>query len=386
MNTRRIDIDTRTFVRFWLVPFGIFLAALLIVQAQVALIILGISLFLALALNAPVSFISRKLPGKSRVAATAIAYVAVLGFLTAVIFLVIPPIVQQTAKFAQNIPSVVETTTQQWTGLRHFVEQYNLQSQLDTALNSIKETAGGWAGDIGQNVIKGIGSFFSFFAGLILVIVLTFLMLIEGPEWMKRVWRLYPDKQKMEKHRRIVGRMYGVVSGYVTGQLTVSTIGATAAGLFVFILSLIFPAIDSTLAFPTAAITFILSLIPMFGATIGGVIITLLLALNSIPAAIVYAVYFVVYQQIENNLIAPHIQARKIDLSALMVLSAVTIGLFMFGVIGGIIAIPIAGSIRVLIEEFLQNRHADNPEVQKIAPQIKLVAATKNSGDKKKKN
>jgi predicted PurR-regulated permease PerM len=147
--------------------------------------------------------------------------------------------------------------------------------------------------------------------------------------------------------------MYAVVTGYVTGQLTVSAIGAAAAALAVFILSLIFPVIPGNLAFPTAAITFVLSLIPMFGATIGGVLVALLLAFNNLPAGIIYIIYFIIYQQVENNFISPHIQAKKIDLSALAVLASVTIGIYVFGVVGGIIAIPIAGCIRVLIEEYM---------------------------------
>lgn len=355
----KIDIDTRTFVRFWLVVFGIGLAALLLYKAQTALIILGVSLFLALALNAPVSYIARKLPGRSRVGATALAYVAVIAVLGVILTLVVPAIIQQSAKVAQTIPSVVDSASHSWEGFRGFVEQYNLQGQLDSALKSIQSSASSWAGNVGQNIVSGIGSVFAGFAALILVLVLTFLMLIEGPAWLNRLWGMYIDKKKMETHRRIAGRIYGVVSGYVVGQLTVSTIGATAAGLFVFILSFIFPEVDPNLAMPTAAITFVLSLIPMFGATIGGVLIAVLLALNSLPAAIIYAIYFVIYQQIENNFIAPHIQARRIDLSALMVLGAVTIGLYMFGVVGGIIAIPIAGTVRILIEEHakLRKRH-----------------------------
>ncbi len=378
----KIDIDTRTFVRFWLVVFGIGLAALLLYKAQVGLIILGISIFLALALNGPVSLIAKRLPGKSRVAATAIAYVAVVIFLGVVITLVIPPIIQQTAKFAQRVPEVVESTTAQWSAVRHFVEQYNLQPQLDSALNSLKDTAGNWAGDVGKNVINGIGSVFGFIAGLILVLVLTFLMLIEGPAWMGRIWGLYRDKERMQHHRRLVGRMYGVVSGYVTGQLTVSAIGATAAGLFVFLLSLFIHDIPSGLAMPTAAITFVLSLIPMFGATIGGVIIATLLALNNIPAAIIYVIFFIVYQQIENNFISPHIQAKRIDLSALMVLAAVTIGLYMFGVVGGIIAIPIAGSIRILVEEYLEQRR--QTDKRKATPKAELAAAAVAMVEKEK--
>ncbi len=149
-----------------------------------------------------------------------------------------------------------------------------------------------------------------------------------------------------------------------------------------FILSFIFPEVDANLAMPTAAITFILSLIPMFGATIGGVLIAILLALNSIPAAIIYAIFFVVYQQVENNLIAPHIQAKRIDLTALMILGAVTIGLYMFGVIGGIIAIPIAGTVRILIEEFLESRrHEDEKTKARHAKAVEadVVATTRKN-------
>jgi predicted PurR-regulated permease PerM len=348
-----IDIDTKTFVRFWLVVIGFGLAALAIYNALGALIILGTALFLALALNIPVSKISRRLPGKSRVAATAISYVAVLVFLGAIIFLVIPPIVQQTAKFAQNIPSYVDTASSQWHGLKGFIDQYNLQPQVDQAVQSLKSSTSSWAGNVGQTVISGVGSLFTFLASLLLVLVLAFLMLIEGPAWMKRIWGLYENRGRMEIHKRIVSRIYGVVAGYVSGQLTVSTLAATFSGLAVFVISLVFGNVPINLALPAAAITFLLSLIPMFGSTIGGILIALLLSFNSVPAGITYFIYFVVYQQIENNFLSPHIQSRKIDLSALAILASITIGLYIFGLAGGIIAIPIAGSLRVLLDEYL---------------------------------
>jgi predicted PurR-regulated permease PerM len=352
----RIDIDTSTFVRFWLVVIGFGVLIYSIIIASTALLILGVSLFLALALSVPVARLAKLLPGKSRVGATAIAYVAVIAFLGAVVTLVIPPIVQQTARFAQNIPVVVESAIVESQELRNLIDEYNLQPQVDQAITSIQESAAGWAGNVGQNLISGVGSFFAFITALILVLVLTFLMLVEGPTWMQRIWAAYRSKARREKHKHVVGRIYAVFTGYVIGQLTVSSIGAVSAGLAVFILSLIFPAVSSSLAFPTAAITFVLSLIPMFGATIGGTLVGVLLAFNSIPAAIIYLVYFVVYQQVENNFISPQIQAKRIELSALAVLVSVTIGIYMFGVIGGIMAIPIAGSIRVLLEEYFRSR------------------------------
>jgi predicted PurR-regulated permease PerM len=360
----RIDIDTKTFVRFWLVVIGFGFAIFAVYSAREALIILGVSLFLALALNRPVSRISRILPGKSRTAATALAYVLVVVILGAIIFLVIPPIVQQTAKFVQNVPSFVNTATNQYKGLNGLIDQYNLKPQVDQAVNSIKDSTASWASNVGKSVISGVGSFFSFLTAFVLVLVLTFLMLIEGPVWMKRLWGIYNDKKKMVLHQRIVSRIYGVVSGYVTGQLTVSVIGAVLAGAAVFVLSFIFPQIPAGLTFPTAAITFVLSLIPMFGATIAGLLIATLLAFNNLPAAIIYIIYFFIYQQVENNFVAPQVQAKKIELSALAVLGSVTIGLYLFGIVGGIIAIPIAGSIRVLLDEYLKHSKAERLETK----------------------
>jgi len=370
----RIDIETQTFVRFWLVVIGFGVAILALYNARVALIILGVSFFLALALNSPVSKISKILPGKSRVGATAISYVLVVVLLGAIVTLVVPPIVQQTAKFVQTVPTLIDNASTQYGGVNDLITKYNLQPQVDQAVNSIKANTSSWAGNVGQTVVSGVGSLFAFFTALILVLVLTFLMLIEGPMWMQRIWRLYDDKRKMAMHKRITSRIYGVVNGYVTGQLTVSAIGATAAGLVVWILSFVFPEIPGALAFPAAAITFVLSLIPMFGATIGGVIIAILLFFNAPWSALVYGIYFIAYQQLENNFISPHIQAKKIELSALAVLGAVTIGLYMFGVVGGIIAIPIAGTIRVLLDEYLNHTTQERLEKERLTAKLAKTA------------
>lgn len=189
--------------------------------------------------------------------------------------------------------------------------------------------------------------------------------------WLERIWGVYNDEERMKHHRQLVHRMYSVVTGYVTGQLTVSGIGATLAGLVVFILSLFIPSVPSNLALPTVAIAFTLSLIPMFGATIGGVIVALLLAFNNLTAGIIFAVYFIIYQQIENNFISPTIQSRRLELSALTVLGSVTIGLYVFGLAGGIISIPIAGCIKVLLEDYLERAKKNREKSER--PLTKLV-------------
>lgn len=371
----RIDIETRTFVRFWLVPVGLLLALTAIVAAQQALIIIGTALFLALALNRPVSALANVLPGKSRVGGTAIAYVLVIAFIGLFISFVVPPVVEQTAKVVESVPTVVEQVQSQWKGLNEVVQRYGLEGQVDQAVNSVKDSAADWAKSVGSNVVSGVGSIFGFVTALFLTLVLSFLMLIEGPRWLKLIWNTYNDDERMLHHQELTSKIYHVVTGYITGQLAVSGIGAFFTGLTVFIISWIFN-VPHNLALPAAAIAFILSLIPMFGATIAGVLICLLLAFNDISAAVVFAVYFIVYQQIENNFISPTIQSKTVELSALAILGSVTIGLYLFGIAGGIISIPIAGSIKVLLEDYLER--AKHRRKQSEKPLHKLVRAIKD--------
>lgn len=367
----KIEIDTKTFVRFWLVVIAFAFAILAIYSASAALILIGIAFFLALALNAPVSFLAGHLPGKSRVGGTAIAYVLVIAILGAIAFLVVPPIVQQTAKFVDTVPGLVETASTQWHGVNQLVEKYHLQPQVDSAIQGLKDNTLGWATGASQNVLSGLGSFLSLMASAFLVLVLSFLMLIEGPMWLGRLWGIYNNEERMESHKKLVHRMYSVVTGYVGGQLTVSAIGAISAGITVFILSLFFQGVPANLALPTVAIAFTLSLIPMFGATIAGVLVSALLAFNDLTAGIIFAAFFIVYQQIENNFISPTIQSKRVELSALTVLASVTIGIYVFGLAGGIISIPIAGCLKVLLEEYLERAKKNRQKSEK--PLAKLV-------------
>ncbi len=370
----RIEIDTQTFVRFWLVVIAFALAALLIYSARTGLIIVGTALFLALALNGPVTALARKLPGKSRLGSTAISYVLIMALVSVFTFLAIPPVVQQTARFAQTVPTLVNDTTARYGGLNDIIQRYNLQPQVDSALDSIKNNASNIARNAGGTLASSVSSIFSFLAAFFLVLVLSFLMLLEGPAWMKRIWSLYQNPALMRRHRNVAQKMHHVVSGYVVGQLTVSGIGAVAAGITVAILGLVF-GFPANLAIPSAALTFVLSLVPMFGATIGGIVVALLIAFNAPYAALIYIVFFILYQQVENNFISPSIQSKRLDLSALTVLVAVTIGLYLFGIAGGIISIPIAGSIKVLIEDYLEHakkvREDNHKPLHRLAKKLK---------------
>ena len=90
----------------------------------------------------------------------------------------------------------------------------------------------------------------------------------------------------------------------------------------------------------------------MFGSLLGGALVSILLAFNNWPAGLIFLAYTIIYLQIESNIISPKIQGKGMRLPALIVLASVTIGMYMFGLIGAIVSIPIAGCIKILLEEF----------------------------------
>ena len=352
----RIEIDTKTFVRFWLVVIGFALVALAIYSASTALIIIGSALFLAIALSKPVTLLTKILPGKSRVLSTALAYVVIITLLGVIVFLVIPPIITQMTKFAETVPNLVDSATKQYAGASDFVNRYSLQPQVDKMVIAIQDGISGF----GATLVSGLGSLLATITALILVLVLAFLMLVEGPSWLNKLWAAYDDNDKMVAHRKLLGKMYNVVTGYVVGQLSVSAIAGTVAGVAVFVLSVIFGTVPADLAIPSAMIVFVSSLVPLFGAMIGASLVSLILALNSITVAIVFLVFFILYQQVEANYISPTIQSKRIDLSDLIILIAVTIGIYLFGIAGGIISIPIAGCIKVISEDYFARVHKNH--------------------------
>jgi len=353
----KIEIETKTFIRFWLVVVAFVALFAVVTSAVQALVVIGTAFFLALALNGPVNKLASIMPGRSRVAGTTIAYILVVAFLGAFTFLVVPPVIEQSAKVAGSIPALVDEVQEQERGISDLAVQYGLEEQLNQTYENIKKNATdwatNWAQNIGANIITSVGSLVGFFVATLLVIVLTFLMLIEAPRWQAMLWSVYNDKERMKHHRELATKMHTVVSGFVTGQLAVAAVAAFFAGFTVFLLSWLFT-VPHNLALPAAAIVFILTLIPMFGSTIAGVLISVLIAFNDVGAAVIFAVYFIVYQQIENNFISPAIQSKTVELSALAVLVAVTIGVYLFGIAGGIISIPIAGSIKVLVEDYVE--------------------------------
>lgn len=346
-----INIHSTTVIRV-LALVGITLLVLtLLHNIATPLTLIFISFFLAIALNPAVSKIAKKLRSKSRVRATGAAYVLVLIFLTSFIAFVVPPLVSQTVDFVQDVPGAIQDNKNNNASVNEFVERYNLEDQVNRFTNDF----GNRFGDLGKPVLSTAGAIGSAVANTIIVLVLTFMMLVEGPGWLKKFWAIQPASKR--KHRQeIATKMYRVVTNYVNAQVIIAALGGIFASIMIFILSQIFDA--SVNAVALGGIIALFALMPLIGTTIGAAIVVLACLLVSVPLAISIAIFFIVYQQIENATIQPLIQSRGNNLTPLIVFSAALIGVSLGGLLGAILAIPAAGCIKVLTDDYFARKSA----------------------------
>lgn len=357
----KIDIDTKTFIRFLLVVSVFVGVIFLVLKLWPALLIIVVAFFLALALNPSVSALSRRLPGKSRILATLIAYVLILGLIGSFIYVAVPPTIEQTMNFVHNLPEYINNLREQQglvaTVFNDFIVRYQLQDELAKVVEGVQTQALNAAGGIGGTVVAGVSSFFAGLVTVLTLLVLTFLMLVEGPDWQRRFFNLIPDKIASERYEKLSRKMYGVVSSYVNGQLVVALIAATLGLIALFVLTQIFQ-LPLGLILPLVGVIFITDMIPVIGATIGATIVIIVLLFSNPAAALAFLVYFLIYQQVENNFIQPVVQAKTVALSALSILIAVILGISLLGIVGGILAIPIAACIRLLIIDYIEHRNS----------------------------
>lgn len=358
--SKQIETDLRTFIKFWLVPLGIGAIIFILYKAIVGLVIIGISIFLALALKPLVrkvnNFFTKHFgqDKKHQNLSAVFAYLIVVLVIGAIIAIVGPVVVNETAKFVQHFPDTFENTFGGWEGINNFGKNLGINDLHNEAANALTKLSDSLLGLLSNNLVSSVSGVADVVMKIVLVLVLTLFFLLEGPELMDTLWKSFgsgEDQKTVKVARRVVSRMADVISTYVSRQVIIATIDGCASMTIVFVLSLIL-GFSPSLAIPMGLITMLFYLIPMFGQFIGGTLVTLLLLFSNPVAALSFAIIYIIYAQIENNVISPKIQGSALKLQPVIILCAIIIGMYMFGLLGAIIAIPIAGCIRVLIEEY----------------------------------
>ncbi len=343
---RLVRFRLRTILSLLVIIIAVAVALEVIWIARHVLTWIAISLFLALALNPAVEWLQRWRGLKRRGAAAAVAYLLALGLIVAIGFTFVPTLVSQVNDFVDKLPDYAHDITHGQGRLGFLETKYHIQERIRKAVSDGGATKVLGLSGVAVSVAKSV---ISIVVASITILFMTYFMLLEGPSWVERGFGLLPESSR-PRWRKVGHEIYRTVGGYVTGNLLISLI---AGGLTTIVLLLL----GVPYAVALGLIVAILDLIPLAGATIAAILIGTVAFIHSIPAGIIVVVFFIVYQQVENHVLQPLVYGRTVQLSPLAVLISILIGAELAGILGALGAIPVAGSIQVVINDWRAHRH-----------------------------
>src|SRR5581483_5353728 len=283
-----VTVTNRTILRTLIWLFLAILAYHFIGRVAHALTLIFLSLFLALAINPAVGWMRRRLKIKSRVRATAAAYLTAIVIIAAFFALIIPPLVRQTRDFVKDVPNIVQNFQTQDTSLARAARRYHVDVKLTQGAKDFAahySNFGGTVLDTGKRVVEAVVS-------VIVVLVLTFMMIVEGPQWVELISGTVEERNRM-RYRNIANRIYKAVSGFANGQVILAAVAGTFALVALEIATQIMNVSVNVIAL--AGIVAVFGIIPLFGNLTAAVVVVLFCLLKSPSLAVVMAIYFLVY-------------------------------------------------------------------------------------------
>ena len=328
---------TRAVLRITVILLSVTLLLWLLWLSRSIVVWVGIAALLACAIN-PLVGLLQKRARMPRWAAILVVYVIGLGVATGVAFTFVPPLITAAQNLAEDVPGYVDEISQA-RFVERLDEEYDVLQKIEDGLTgTLGDIAGpGTAVDLAQNVLNGL-------IALISVAVICFLLSLNGPRLGDPPLAQARGEQR-DRIRRLTDRMYRVVAGYVVGVVLVGVCGALAVYVFLSIAGVPYAVL---LSFWVA----LAALVPMVGATIGGVPYVTVAFFEGWPTGVAAIVFLLVYQQVENNVIQPAIHRRTVQLNALWIILAVLVGAQLLGILGALVAIPVAGIVQVLVQEW----------------------------------
>jgi predicted PurR-regulated permease PerM len=349
--------SVKSILRVALTVVAVVLALYIIYLLRKPLTWLFIATFLAIALSAPVAYLSKWM---KRGFAIAIVYFGLLLFPLVLAGLFIPPLVRQANNLADDVPQYAQDLrdfVNDNPSLRKLEEDYNFTEKIQEEARKLPAKIGDAAGVLSD---IGIGLVSSLFA-VVNILILSAFMLGGGGGWVEAFVRRQPPDRR-EAIRRAADHTRDAVSAYVAGALAQATVAGVTAFIVLSILGVPF-------ATALAALIFVLDLIPLVGATIGAIVVAVVTVFNDFPAdTIIWVIYSIIYQQVENNVIQPRIQSRAVNVHPFIVLLSVLFGATLFGVLGALLAIPLAATLQIATREYLRYRDAGRAPAPVAAP------------------
>jgi predicted PurR-regulated permease PerM len=353
---RAADISPRVILRIVLVIVGVVLVLYVVYRLRKPISWLVIATFVAIAMSGPVNLLNRYM---RRGFAIALSYLGLLAVPVALGAVLVPPIVGGVNDLAQKAPDYAAQArdyVERNERLRKLENDYGVISRLEEEARKLPSKLGTAAG-----ILKdlGVGLVNSIFAG-VTILILSIFMVANGRRWVSQAIALRPPEHA-ERLERAVDRVSTAIGNYVGGALAQATIAGVTAFIVMEILGIPF-------AGPLAVLVGIADLIPLVGATIAAVLVGIVTLFADFPIdTIIWAVWAIFYQQIENSVIQPQIQRRAVDLNALVVIVSVLFGSTLFGILGALLAIPFAAALQIAVMEWWHYRQ-DKAEAPVVEP------------------
>ena len=318
-------------------------AVLVVREVARILIWIVIAAFFAVVLSPPVDFLEHRLRFP-RALATLVVFLLGLAVLAALLYMFIRPIVDQTQHFVDNFPRYVQDAKAGRGPLGGVVSHYDLDRRLEERQDDIKRNLN----ELGSQSVGILTRVGNAVAATLTIIVLIILMLLSGPRMLQGGLNILSPPRR-EHVRHVAADCAKAVTGYVAGNLLISVVAGTATFVFLWVLGVPF---RTVLALWVA----FADLIPLVGATLGAIPAVAVAFLNSTFMGVATLIFFVLYQQFENHVLQVTIMSKTVDLNPLVVLVSVLIGVELSGILGALLAIPLAGVIQVIGRDILDIR------------------------------
>ena len=351
---------------------GMVLATLatILIMRQVSRILVWIVIagFFAVVLSPPVNFLEHRLR-LPRSLATVIVFLVGCTLLTAMLYAFIRPIVDQSQEFVDDFPAHVEKAKNGQGPLGGLVKRYDLDRRIEERRDDVERNLDR-LGTESVDILRSVGNVV---AATLTIVVLTILMLLSGPRMLSSgLGALSPPTRRHVSH--VASDCAKAVTGYVAGNLLISVIAGTATFFFLLFAGVPF---RTVLALWVA----FADLIPLVGATLGAIPTILVAFLHSTPAGIATIVFFILYQQFENHVLQVTIMAKTVDLNPLVVLVSVLIGVELTGILGALLAIPVAGVVQVIGRDIYDHRRGRLKEEPTIGHDEVPISETAEEAD-----
>ena len=303
------------------------------------LVLIGVAFFLALGLEPAASwFVNRRLP---RWAATTLVFVIFLAAMGAFVAAAIPPLAQQATDLANQVPHYLQQAQDHSSAIGRLNDRFHLQQRITDAVK-------GSGGSALNEVVSAGTAVFGALADSLIVVVLTVYFLVDMPRIRTTLYRLVPHTRR-PRAILIGDEVFAKVGAYVLGNVLISVIAGAATFIWL-------TAFGVPYALLLGIFVAVLDLVPIVGSTIAGVVVAAVALTVSIPVCIATIVFFVVFRLLEDYLLVPRIIGRAVKVPALITVVAVLVGGALLGIVGALVAIPIAAALQLLTQEVLYPR------------------------------